>query len=72
MSGHQIIRTVLKLIFKSGSFSWFSGLKTLHGGHEDASSMSGLSQWVKDPALQQAVALVADETQIQCCWLAVM
>ena len=25
-------------------------------------------QWVKDPALLQAAALVADSAQIPCCW----
>ena len=34
---------------------------------EDASLIPGLNQWVKDPALLQAVAQVEDAAQIWCC-----
>ena len=33
---------------------WLSGLRIQHSVHEDASSIPGLAQWVKESALPQA------------------
>ena len=42
-------------------------VRTWHSVCEDAHLSPGLVQWVKDPALPQAVVEVADAAQIWCC-----
>ena len=57
--------------FKVGSLEefplWLSRLRNGHSVCEDAGWIPGLSRWVKDLALLQAVAWVADAAWIQHC-----
>ena len=46
---------------------WLGGLRTQYSILDDSSSIPGLTQWVKDLGLLQAVAQVKDVAQIWCC-----
>ena len=46
---------------------WLSRLRTQHNVCEDAGSIPGLAQWLKDLIVPQATVLVADAAQIQGC-----
>ena len=51
---------------------WLRGLRTQHSLWANADLILGLSHWVKDQALLQAVAWIEDKAQIQrCCVCAV-
>ena len=57
----------LQNVKKEGFPLWLSRLRAGRSVCEDADSIPGLAQWVKDLALLQAVVLVADEAWIQYC-----
>ena len=43
---------------------WLSRLRPGHSIYEDAGLIPGLLQWVKDPAMPQAVVCITDVAQI--------
>ena len=58
----------IKIIFLE-FLLWFSGLITWYSVCEDAGTIPGLAEWVKDLAFLQAAAQVGDVAQIQRgCW----
>ena len=65
---HGTVDRILKINISLEFLLWLHELRTQHSVHEDAGSILGLPQWVKDPGLLQAVAQVSDVAWIlHCC-----
>ena len=60
-------KTIIRKDTCSSHCGWFSRLRTRHSIHEDGGSIPGLSQWVKEPTLQQPAAQFTDVAWIQSC-----
>ena len=56
------------VVTPSGSSHCGSAVTNLTSVHQDVSTIPGLAQWIKDPALLRAMVKIADASQIlRCC-----